>query len=55
MRVAIHRPPNEYVIIEAPGKIPVTTPVLEPMVAIVGLPLVQMPPDTLLPSVVVLP
>jgi hypothetical protein len=53
--VAIHNPPNEYVITDVPGKIPVTIPVPDPMVAMPMLPLLQIPDGTLLLKAVVCP
>lgn len=46
---------NEYVIIDVPAISPLTMPVVDPMVATAVLLLVHVPPDTVLPSVVVKP
>ena len=44
--------PEEYVIIDVPADMPVTTPVEEPTAAVVGALLVQVPPVALLLNVV---
>jgi hypothetical protein len=48
-------PANEYVMVDVPADIPITTPLAEPIVATAGVLLLHEPPVALLANVVVAP